>query len=394
MLKRIAKFIAYHPKFVLIIAALLIIPSIFGAINTRVNYDILSYLPQELDSSKGTRVLEDTFHSAASTMLIVEGMPEVYTDNLRNQIKEIDGVSNVVWTPDISIPKEILPDEIKDLLYSKSADSTMMLIQYDHAGASDETRAAIAKIYSLCNKQCFLAGFSVITDDIAKLVESEMPIYVLIAVVLAFAAMFFAIDYWLLPVVFMVGIGIAIIYNLGSNIVLGEISYITKAIAAILQLGVSMDYSIFLMNRFMEEKEKCDDKRDAMTNAITGAFISLSGSSLTTIVGFLVLCFMQLTLGRDLGLVMAKGVAIGVLSVVLILPAMLLLLDGPINRYRHRTLLPSFTAINRFSIKHSKALVLLFLVLFLPAVYMQHNVQMYYDLTEALPAELPSIVGT
>ncbi|MEG1389733.1 MAG: MMPL family transporter [Angelakisella sp.] len=394
MLKKIAQFISYHPKAVLLTAVLLLIPSVFGAVSTRVNYDILSYLPQDLDSSQGTRVLEDTFHSAASTMLIVEGMPDEYTDNLRNRIAEIDGVSNVVWMPDISIPKEILPDEIKDLMYSKTADSTMMLIQYSHSGASDETRAAIAQIYSLCNKQCFLAGVSVITDDIAKLVESEMPVYVLVAVVLSFAAMFFAIDYWLLPVVFMLGIGIAVLYNMGTNLFLGEISYITKAIAAILQLGVSMDYSIFLVNRFMEEKERCADKREAMTNAITGAFISLSGSSLTTIMGFLVLCFMRLTLGKDIGLVMAKGVAIGVLCVVLILPAMILLLDKPINRYRHRTLLPPFTALNRFSIRHSRTLVVLFLVMFLPAVLMQRNVKMYYDLTRALPSELPSMVAT
>lgn len=397
MLDKISKFISRHSGFVVIIAILLLIPSAIGAIKTRVNYDILSYLPEDLDSSKGATELEDTFHNAATTMLIVEGMPLKYTEDLRKQIEDIDGVSKAIWIDnvlDISVPKEILPDEIKNIFFSKEYDSTMMIVEYDKAGASDETRAAIAEMYSICNKQCFLAGISTITDDIAKLVESEMPIYIVIAVTLSLIALFFAIESWILPLVLISGIGFAILYNLGTNIFLGEISYITKSIAAILQLAVSMDYSIFLVSRYNEEKLKHSDRKVAMELAIKQAFTSLFGSSMTTVAGFLALCFMQLKLGADIGIVMAKGVTLSVLTVILVFPGLILCFDNLIHKFNHRNLVPSFSKVNHFAIKHSKLITLIFIILFIPTAIMQSKVELYYNITRALPQDLPSIVAT
>ena len=397
MLDKISKFISRHSGFVVLIAILLLIPSAIGAIKTRVNYDILSYLPENLDSSKGATELEDTFHNAATTMLIVEGMPLKYTEDLRKQIEDIDGVSKAIWIDnvlDISVPKEILPDEIKNIFFSKAYDSTMMIVEYDKAGASDETRTAIAEVYSICNKQCFLAGISTITDDIAKLVESEMPIYIVIAVTLSLIALFFAIESWILPLVLISGIGFAILYNLGTNIFLGEISYITKSIAAILQLAVSMDYSIFLVSRYNEEKLKHSDRKVAMELAIKQAFTSLFGSSMTTVAGFLALCFMQLKLGADIGIVMAKGVTLSVLTVILVFPGLILCFDNLIHKFNHRNLVPSFSKVNHFAIKHSKLITLIFIILFIPTAIMQSKVELYYNITRALPQDLPSIVAT
>ncbi len=394
MLQAFARFLTRKPKLVILVAVLLLIPSLLGAIATRINYDILSYLPPDLDSAKGEKVLEETFHNAATTMLIVEDMPPAYTEQLQKAVEQVDGVSSAVWISslDISIPKEILPDDFKNLFFSEN--STMMLVQYDQPGASQETMRAIKEVRSLCNKQCFLAGFSVLVKDTKDLVDQEMPLYVLLAVVLSMAAMSLTIDSWLLPVAFMIGIGFAIAYNFGTNLFLGQISYITKAIAAILQLGVTMDYSIFLFHRYSEEKAHFSDPRDAMAQAIQSAFVSLSGSSMTTIAGFLALCFMQLLLGRDIGLVMAKGVVFGVLTVVCVLPALLLQFDHAIESHRHRTFIPNFSRVNRFVISHSKQFALLFVVLFIPAVYAQSKVQMYYNLDRSLPQDLPSIVAT
>ncbi len=395
MLQRVARFLTRKPAIIVAVAVLLLIPSAIGAVATRINYDTLSYLPQEFESAQGERVLEEVFQSAATTMLMIEDMPLRYAEELYTAIEEVPGVSSVTWLPnmtDISIPKEIYPSGMQDMFFSER--STLMIVQYDQPGASDETMQAIEEIRKICNKQCFLAGFSVIIKDTRDLVDREMPLYVGIAVLLSLLAMWFAIEQWLLPLTFIVNIGFAIAYNFGSNIFLGEISYITKAIAAILQLGVSMDYSIFLVHRYQEEKENYSDKRDAMAQAIQSAFVSLSGSSLTTVAGFLALCFMQLLLGRDIGLVMAKGVIFSVLSVILILPALVLLLDGPIERYRHRNLIPDFTRVNTFIIRHSKGLSILFLVLLFPAYYAQKHTVMYYNLDRTLPDDLPAIVAT
>ncbi|MEG2175114.1 MAG: MMPL family transporter, partial [Oscillospiraceae bacterium] len=395
MLSFIARLVTKRPWLVLLIAAGLLIPSAVCALATHINYDILSYLPPDLDSSKGERVLEDTFHNAATTMLIVEDMPPAYAEKLRGEVEQVEGVSSAVWISnflDVSIPQEILPDSIRELFYSDHA--TMMIVQYEHAGATDETMHAIDAVRTLCNEQCFLAGFSVLVRDTRALVDQEMPLYVALAVLLSMLAMSVTIDAWILPLAFLLSIGCAVVYNMGSNILLGEISYVTKAIAAILQLGVTMDYSIFLFHRYAEEKQNCVDRHDAMAKAVQSAFLSLAGSSLTTVAGFLALCFMRLLLGRDIGIVMAKGVVMGVLTVLLVLPSLLLVLDGPIERWHHRTLIPDFQRINRFMIAHRKAFVGLFVLLFVPFVYAQQNVKMYYNLDKSLPQDLPSIVAT
>lgn len=394
MLNKIAKFLTHHYGLVLLLALLLLIPSAIGALNTGVNYDILSYLPQELDSSKGQQVLEDPFHMAAVTMLVVEGMPNKYVSDLRDEIETVPGVNDAIWISnllDITIPPDMLPDEIKSIFYS--GDCTMIMVQYDKPGASDETMAAIDTIRSIANEHCFLAGISVFLKDTKDLVLQEMPIYTIVAVALSMLALTLITEAWILPVVFMLGIGISVLYNMGTNIMLGEVSYITKAIAAILQLGVTMDYSIFLLNRYIEEKPKFPDRRDAMSSAIVSAFVSLSGSSMTTIAGFLALCFMELKLGADLGFVMAKGVVLGVITVILVLPSIILLFDKVIQKYRHRSLLPKFDRLNDFIIRHNKVFVVIFLILFIPAYYMQSQTQVYYNIDQSLPADLPSTIA-
>ena len=395
MLDHIAHRLTRKPKLVVLIAMLLLIPSVLGSVATRINYDILTYLPPDLDSSKGEALLEEPFHNAATTMLIVEDMPPNYTDQLRRDIEKVPGVSNAVWVSSlvgIQIPTEMIPEDLRDVFFS--GDSTMMIVQYDMPGASEQTMEAIGQVRKLCNQRCFLAGFSVLIKDTKELVDHELPLYVLLAVVLSFAAISLTMDSWLLPVAFLLSIGLAILYNFGTNIFLGQISYITKAIAAVLQLGVTMDYSIFLYHRYEEERANYEDPRDAMSTAIVAAFTSLSGSSLTTIAGFLALCFMRLLLGRDIGIVMAKGVVLGVATVVLVLPAILLVFDKGIRKYRHRTFTPNLGKMNDFMVRHRKAFVALFVVLFLPAVYSSHHAGVYYKLDRALPQDMPSIVAT
>lgn len=395
MLNKISHALTRRPKLVVLVAVLLLIPCLLGMIATRINYDILSYIPQDYDSAKGEKLLENPFNSAATTMLIVEDMPARYTDLLKQSIEEVPGVSSATWISSlvgIQIPESMIPESFREIFFS--GNSTMMIVQYDAAGASDTTMKAIEEVRGLCNKNCFLAGFSVLIKDTRDLVDREMPIYVILAVILSLAVMFLLIDSWWLPVSFMMSIGLAIAYNFGSNIIFGEISYITKAIAAVLQLGVTMDYSIFLYHRYCEERPNYDDPRDAMASAITQAFLSLSGSSLTTIFGFLALCFMQLTLGRDIGLVMAKGVILGVLTAILVLPAILLVMDKAIEKRRHKILMPKFDRLTNFMVKHRKGFVVLFLFLFLPVVYAQNNAPVYYNLDRSLPQDMPSIVAT
>ena len=394
MVQKIAHALTRKPKLVVIIAFLLLIPSLLGYVATRINYDILTYLPDDLESTQGEKLLEQPFEDAATSMLIVENMPAAYTNNLLNEIQDVPGVSNAVWVSNlvgIQIPTDFIPANMRDVFYS--GDSTMMIIQYDKPGASDETMNAIGQVRSLCNEKCFLAGFSVVVKDTRDLVDRELPIYIGVAVALSLAAMLLTLESSVLPFVFLLSIGMAILYNFGTNIFLGEISYITKAIAAILQLGVTMDYSIFLYRRYVEELPKHDDNRDAMASAIVAAFQSLTGSSLTTIAGFIALCFMQLTLGKDIGVVMAKGVALGVLTVILVLPALLLIFDKPIRRHSHKTIIPSFSRINSFVVKHRVVFVVIFVLLFVPALYAQSHTQVYYKLDQSLPQDMPSIVA-
>lgn len=394
VLEKIADALTRRPKLVVLIAILLLIPSVIGIAATRINYDILSYLPADLDSSKGEKLLEDPFGSAATTMLIVEDMPPAYTADLLRAVEEVPGVSGAIWVSDllgIQVPVEMLPENVRDMFFAD--DSTMMIVQYEKPGADEVTMKAIDQVRRICNQKCFLAGFSVIIKDTRDLVNREMPLYVLLSVVLAYLAMSVTIDSWLLPAVLLMGIGLAIVYNFGTNVFLGEISYITKALAAVLQLGVTTDYSIFLYNRYLEERQECGDSRKAMSRAIVTAFTSLSGSSLTTVAGFLSLCFMRLTLGRDIGIVMAKGVVLGIATVVLVLPAMLLILDGPIHKYRHRSFRPNLDKINGFMIRHRRGFIVVFVLLFPIAIYAQSHAPMYYKLDESLPRDLPSIVA-
>ena len=394
MIEKIAHKLTRKPRLVAAIAVLMLIPSIIGFAATRINYDILSYLPQDLPSSQGEQLLEDPFQMAATSMLVVDGMPAGYTNDLLNAIRDVPGVSNAIWISNlvgIQIPTDMIPASFRDMFFS--GDATMMIIQYDHPGASDETMQAIEDVRSVCNEKCFLAGFSVVIKDTRDVMDSELPLFVGLAVLLALLAMSVTLESTVLPLVFIASIGMAVVYNFGTNIFLGEISYITKAIAAVLQLGVTMDYSIFLYRRYEEERLHYDDKRDAMTQAIIAAFRSLSGSSLTTIAGFLALCFMQLTLGRDIGIVMAKGVVLGVATVILVLPSLVLIFDKQITRHMHKTLIPSFDRANGFILRHRRAFLVLFIVLFLPAYYAQSHASIYYKLDESLPRDLPSIVS-
>ena len=394
MIEKIAHKLTRKPKLVAAIAVLMLIPSIIGFAATRINYDILSYLPQDLPSSQGEQMLEDPFQMAATSMLVVDGMPAGYTNDLLNAIRDVPGVSNAIWISNlvgIQIPTDMIPASFRDMFFS--GDATMMIIQYDHPGASDETMQAIEDVRSICNEKCFLAGFSVVIKDTRDVMDSELPLFVGLAVLLALLAMSVTLESTVLPLVFIASIGMAVVYNFGTNIFLGEISYITKAIAAVLQLGVTMDYSIFLYRRYEEERENYDDKRDAMAQAVVAAFRSLSGSSLTTIAGFLALCFMQLTLGKDIGIVMAKGVVLGVATVILVLPSLVLIFDKQITKHLHKTLIPSFDKANGFILRHRKAFLVLFIVLFLPACYAQNHASIYYKLDESLPRDLPSIVS-
>lgn len=396
MIKKIAKWETYHAKTVFIIALLLLIPSLLGFICTRVNYDILSYLPEDLGSVQGEQVLDKTFNSAGMAIVIVEDMPAKYTSALKDEISKIDGVSSAIWVDDLAgtqVPSDILPDEIKQIFYSADESKTMMLVQFSHSGSSNETMQAIKEIKKITNEKTFISGMSAITEDIKELTDSQAPIYIAFAIFLALIVMSVMMESWILPFVILVALGMAILYNMGTNIFMGEISFITQAIAAILQLGVTMDYSIFLMDRYIEEKRIYDDRRDAMASAVVKSFTALAGSSLTTIFGFVALCFMQLRLGFDIGFVMAKGVVFGILMVVLVLPAMILLFEKYINKYRHRNFVPHFNRTNEFVYKHKKVFALIFVIMLIPAYFVQKNVDVYYNMDKALPQDLVSIQG-
>lgn len=395
-MKRIAKFIAYHPKTITIIAVLLLIPAAIGYINTFVNYDILSYLPGDLDSVKGENELDETFNSASMSFLVVEDMPSKDVAALKEKIAKVDNVSSVIWVndiADISIPQEIIPQAVKDIFYSKDGKCTMMLIQYKYKAVTDETMKAIEDVRGLLNNQCFLSGMGVIMKDTRDLADSQAPIFIAIAIAIALVVMTFCMESWVEPWVLLAALCMAVVYNMGTNLIFGQISYITQCIAAILQLGVTMDYSVFLIDRFEEEKPKYADKRDAMASAIQGAFLSLSGSSLTTIFGFLALCFMDLSLGKDIGLVMAKGVVFGVLTVTIVLPALVLQCDKIIHKYRHRSFIPKFDKLNNFVINHKKVWVAIFVVLFIPSYIMQSNVNVYYSMDRMLPDNIGCIAA-
>ena len=393
-MNRISKFIADHAKSVIVVSLLLLIPSVIGFINTRVNYDLLSYLPQNLDSTKGEDILDKTYSDASIGIVIVEGMENKDINILKDKIEEVDGVTTTLGLTDVldeSIPKDILPDEIKNQLYNE--DSTMFVIKFDGAPGSDSPINGISKVKKILNKQCFLSGMSAIMEDTKELAEHEAPFYVLIAVALSIVVLLISMESTVVPIIFLVSIGIGIVYNLGTNLFLGEISYITKALAAVLQLGVTMDYSIFLMHRYDEERGKWSTKEEAMTQAIKATMTSISGSSLTTIAGFLALCTMDLALGKDIGLVMAKGVVIGVICAITILPAFVLVFDKAIHKFKHKTIIPEFKKVSTLVTKHYKAFIVAFLVIILPAFFGQANAKVYYNLDETLKPDMSSIVA-
>lgn len=394
-MKKFSEFIAGHAKLIGIISILLLIPSTIGYINTRINYDILSYLPQELDSTRGQNILDDVYSDASIGIVIVEGLEQKDIIKIKDKIAKIDGVNTTVGLDDVldeSVPKDILPDEVQKQLYDD--DTTMFIIKFNDSPSSDSTLSAIKETRKVLGEQCFLSGMSSIVRDTKDIADNEAPFYVLVAVILSTLVLVFSMESTVVPIIFMLSIGIGIIYNLGTNIVLGEISYITKALAAVLQLGVTMDYSIFLMHRYDEERQKFETKEKAMASAIRATMLSISGSSLTTIAGFAALCTMNLTLGRDIGLVMAKGVIIGVICSVTVLPAMILIFDKVIHRFKHRTIIPEFKNLSSIVTNHSGAIIVVFLVLLVPALVGYKNTGVYYNLDESLPKDMDSVIAT
>ena len=378
---------------VFVISILLLIPAVIGYVNTKVNYDILYYLPDEIETMKGQDILVDQFGTGAYSMFICKGMENKDVAGLKSQIEEVEHVAKVVWYDsfaDISIPMEMLPEKIRSAF--NSDDSTMMFIIFETTTSADETMDAIEDIRSIAGKQCFLSGMSAIVTDTKNLAESEVAIYVLIAVILSSIVLALTMESYLIPVLFLLSIGMAIIYNMGTNIFKGEISYITKALSAVLQLGVTMDYSIFLWHSYQEKRKVYgDDHKEAMAQAIAATIKSVVGSSITTIAGFIALCFMSFTLGMDLGVVMTKGVIFGVLCCVTVLPSMIMIFDKPLEKTKHRQLIPEFSKATDWVVTHHTLFVIVFVLLFIPFVYFQANTKVYYNLDSSLPDDLESI---
>ena len=380
---------------ILIISILLLIPAGLGYVNTRVNYDVLTYLPEDIETMQGQDILVKDFGTGAFSMFIVDGMEDKEVSALKAKIENVEHVQKVLWydsLADISMPKSMIPKDVYEVFNSDTG--TMMAIFFDEGTSSDGTMEAIGEIRKLAGKQCFLSGMSAIVTDTKNLAEKETPLYVLIAVVLAVIVLGLTMDSYFIPLLFMLSIGMAIVYNLGSNYFFGEISYITKALAAVLQLGVTLDYSIFLMHSYEEQQVRYNgDKERAMAHAISQTFSSVIGSSVTTVAGFIALCFMTFTLGMDIGVVMVKGVILGVIACVTILPSMILCCDKWIKKTMHKPFLPDIGKISDKVTKRYMIYVILFLVLLFPAIYGNNHTAVYYNLDETLPKDLPSIIA-
>ena len=379
---------------IVIVSLLLAALSVFGMLGTRINYDMLTYLPKDMETSVGQQVLLDDFGKGAFSFVLVEDMPDKDVSALKEKLAQVDHVESVIWYDsfaDISVPKELLPDELYNAF--NSGDTTMLAVFFDTSTSADETMEAISDIRSIAGKQCFISGMSALVTDLKELCEKEEPIYVAIAVVLACAAMMLLLDGWLVPFVFLACIGISILINLGTNYFMGEISYITKALSAVLQLAVTMDYSIFLWHSYNEQRETHDDPREAMAVAIHETLTSVVGSSVTTVAGFIALCFMSFTLGSDLGIVMAKGVVFGVIGCVTTLPALILLLNKPLQRTRHKSLIPRMDRLSGFICKRFWVFLVIFALLIAPAYYgySKTNDEVYYDMGQCLPEDLPFV---
>ena len=377
------------------LSVLLLIPSVWGYVHTRINYDVLTYLPEDIETMQGQEIMTEDFGIGAFSMLMVDGMEDKDVAKLKEKVEQVDGVAKVMWydsAADISIPQSMLPDTLYDVYNTDQG--TMMAVFFEGGTSSDETMEAVTQIRKVTGEQCFLSGMSAIVQDTKELAERETPLYVLIAVLLSALVLALTMDSFFVPILFLLSIGMAIVYNLGSNVFFGEISYITKALAAVLQLGVTMDYSIFLMHSYEEQQVRYDgDKERAMAHAISQTFSSVIGSSVTTVAGFVALCFMSFTLGKDIGIVMSKGVMFGVITCVTVLPSMILCCDKLIDKTKHRPLLPNISKISDKVTKKYPVYVVLFLVLLFPAIYGNHHTSVYYNLDESLPEDLPSVIA-
>lgn len=395
MVIKFGKWIARHKILILVIAAILLIPSIIGYGMTRVNYDVLSYLPSSLETVSGQDIMVDEFGMGAFSMVIVENMENREVSALKEKLKQVEHVKSVLWYDDlmdISIPKEMLPERLQQSLFNGKA--TMMIALFDNTTSADSTMNAVSDMRKLVGKQAFISGMSGVVTDIKNLALAEMPIYVAVAAILSLIVLLLTMDSLVTPFIFLMGIGVAILYNMGSNIIFGEISYITQALTAILQLGVTMDYSIFLLESYEANKKRYPgDRNRAMAHAISNTFKSVTGSSVTTIAGFIALCFMTFKLGMDLGLVMAKGVVIGVIVCITLLPAMILCFDKAIEKTSHKNLIPNLDGLSGKIVKLCPVAIILFVVLLGPSYYGNKNYDIYYNIAGSLPQTLDSAVA-
>lgn len=380
---------------ILIVSVLLLIPSIFGFVSTRINYDILSYLPSDIETMKGQDIMLDEFGKGGFSLVMLDGMDDKDVEKVKEKIEKVDHVCDVLWydtLADVSLPKEVLPDDIYD--FFNTDNSTMMAVFFDEATSADGSLEAVKEIRSIAGEQCFVSGMSSVVEDIKDLTMQEAPMYVVIAVILTSIILALTMDSFLIPLFFMLSVGMAIIYNMGTNFIQSEISFITEALAAVLQLAVTIDYSIFLWHSYKEEKEKHPgDNKEAMAVAIGKTITSVVSSSITTVAGFLALCFMSYELGMDMGIVMAKGVVIGVICCITVLPSMILVFDKALEKTMHKDLVPSLEKPSKFIIKHHAAFIVLFIVVLIPAVYGQINTNVYYNLTDTLPKDLNSVIA-
>ena len=390
-----AKKLVHHRKFIVFLAFILLIPSTIGIVKTRINYDILSYLPDSLETVKGQDIMVDQFGAGAYSMIIVEDMNLHDVQKLKQKLEKVNHVDKIIWYDDIadlSVPKEMLPEKVRKVFFNKNA--TMMIAMFKETTSSDNTMEAVTQMRKIVGKQCFISGMSGVVTDIKNLVMQEIPIYVTIAAVLSLIVLFVTMESFAVAFLFLLSIGMAIIYNLGSNVFFGEISYVTQALAAVLQLGVTMDYSIFLWHSYEENQERFpDDKKRAMAHAISNTLTSVIGSSITTVAGFVALCFMSFTLGLDLGVTMAKGVIFGVICCVTVLPSMILVFDKAIDKTRHKAIIPDLGVISGWVVKHYKAFIVTFIIVLIPALWGYTHYEVYYDLAGTLPGNLDSVIA-
>ena len=388
----IGKWITKHKNIILVIAFILLIPAGIGYVSTRVNYDVLSYLPESLETIKGQDILVDEFGMGAFSMVVVEDMPMKDAAKLEKQLESIDHVKDVLWyddAVDISVPTEMIPEDLRKAFFNGKA--TMMIALFDDTTSADDTMDAITQIRKVVGKNVYASGMSGVVTDIKNLALQEMPIYVVIAGLLSLVVLFLTMTSFVTPLIFLLNIGMAIVFNLGSNVFLGEISYITQALAAVLQLAVTMDYSIFLLESYEANKERYEgDKKRAMAHAISNTFTSITASSITTVAGFVALCFMTFKLGANIGIVMSKGVVIGVIACVTVLPAMILTCDKAIEKTTHRSLIPSLDKLSHGIVKGRYVALLLFLIVLVPAIHGNNNYKIYYNIDQSLPKNIPS----